>query len=227
MRSAAPATIAWIPWAWPWRTSTRWADGATRSADRPIDASGRLITGEKFTTIQELKQILVKDASRDFYRCLSEKLLTYALGRGLGYYDVEAVDRLVERLERSTVTPLALDGRDRIGPVPEKRRQRTMRRTGRGNRRERPDRADRCVDREAVHEIDFGHERELDSSPAFLRGLGVCVACRPLSRWASPRPARRRDRGHGPGRPPRPARPCARPSSTSPTGRFPKLVAQR
>ena len=79
----------------------RWGAGEIRNEGQPIDASGKLITGEKFASIQELKHVLVSSRQRDFYRCLSEKLLTYALGRGLGYTDVEAVDRLVERLERT------------------------------------------------------------------------------------------------------------------------------
>jgi acetyl esterase/lipase len=68
--------------------------------DRPIDTSGTLLTGESFTTIRELKHILVTERRRDFYRCLTEKLLTYALGRGLDYYDVYTVDDLVERLDQ-------------------------------------------------------------------------------------------------------------------------------
>jgi hypothetical protein len=65
----------------------------------PVDPSGALITGEPFGDVRELKRILVNDRRRDFYRCLSEKLLTYALGRGLDDHDVPAVDALVERLE--------------------------------------------------------------------------------------------------------------------------------
>jgi hypothetical protein len=65
----------------------------------PIDASGELITGEKFSDVRELKQILIKNHLPDFYRCLTEKLLTYATGRGLEYYDVETVDRIVDRLQ--------------------------------------------------------------------------------------------------------------------------------
>jgi hypothetical protein len=77
--------------------------GRSRDKDRgqPIDASGKLITGEPFQNTKDLKRILVHDRHRDFYRCLSEKLLTYALGRGLEYYDVEVVDALVERLEKN------------------------------------------------------------------------------------------------------------------------------
>ena len=47
----------------------------------------------------ELKHILATKRHSDFYRCLTEKLLTYALGRGLEFYDVEAVDRIVDKLE--------------------------------------------------------------------------------------------------------------------------------
>jgi hypothetical protein len=34
----------------------------------------------------------------DFYRCLSEKLLTYAIGRSLDYYDTPTVQKLVDAL---------------------------------------------------------------------------------------------------------------------------------
>ncbi len=80
--------------------------GLWRDSERkqPIDAAGKLITGETFEGIRELKRILKTEHSRDFYRCLTEKLLTYALGRGLEYSDVDAVDRIVERLD-------AADGR--------------------------------------------------------------------------------------------------------------------
>jgi hypothetical protein len=65
-----------------------------------IEALGELITGESFRDIRELKRVLATERRLDFYRCLTEKLLTYALGRGLEYYDVETVDQIVERLQR-------------------------------------------------------------------------------------------------------------------------------
>lgn len=76
--------------------------GMFRDQERgqPIDPAGRLITGESFHDIRELKQVLKTRHRPDFYRCLTEKLLTYALGRGLEYYDVESVDRIVARLDR-------------------------------------------------------------------------------------------------------------------------------
>ena len=64
-----------------------------------IDAAGKLITGESFNDIRDLKKILKNERRVDFYRCLTEKLLIYALGRGLEYYDVQTVDQIVDRLE--------------------------------------------------------------------------------------------------------------------------------
>lgn len=66
----------------------------------PIDASGKLITGESFAGSRELKKILVSKYRTDFERCLTEKLLTYAIGRGLEYYDEHTVDMIVERLDQ-------------------------------------------------------------------------------------------------------------------------------
>lgn len=77
--------------------------GMWREKERgqPIEAVGKLITGESFTNIVELKKIIATNRQEDFYRCLTEKLLTYALGRGLEYYDVAAVDEIVEKLKNS------------------------------------------------------------------------------------------------------------------------------
>jgi len=66
-----------------------------------IDASGQLITGETFHDVRDLKKILKTNHRSDFYRCLTEKVLIYALGRGLDYYDVQAVDQIVDRLEKN------------------------------------------------------------------------------------------------------------------------------
>jgi hypothetical protein len=71
-----------------------------KERNQDIDASGELITGEKFHDVRDLKKILKANHLNEFYRCLTEKVLTYALGRGLDYYDVEAVDRIVDRLEK-------------------------------------------------------------------------------------------------------------------------------
>lgn len=75
----------------------KWRD---KERGQAIDTAGKLITGETFTTVKELKHILVTNHRMDFYRCLSEKLLTYALGRGMEYSDAETLDQIVARLER-------------------------------------------------------------------------------------------------------------------------------
>ena len=79
------------------------AMGNWRDVDmkQPIDASGKLATGEPFANIQELKRILTHERRLDYYRCLTEKMLTYALGRSLDYHDVYAVDQIVIRLEQN------------------------------------------------------------------------------------------------------------------------------
>jgi hypothetical protein len=66
----------------------------------PIDPSGVLPDGQSFQGPAELKQI-IKAKKDDFRRCLTEKMLTYALGRGLEYYDRCAVDAILESLDSS------------------------------------------------------------------------------------------------------------------------------
>jgi hypothetical protein len=80
----------------------------TQEYEQPIDVTGKLITGEDFKDIHDLKRILVKNHYKDFYHTLTEKMLTYALGRGLEYYDVETVDQIAARLEQAGGRPSAL-----------------------------------------------------------------------------------------------------------------------
>ena len=47
------------------------------------------------------KRILVENHKTEFRRCLTEKMMIYALGRGTEYYDVPAVDKIVENLEKN------------------------------------------------------------------------------------------------------------------------------
>jgi hypothetical protein len=75
------------------------AVGAWRNDDAgaAVDSSGTLPSGESFRGPAELKAIL-KARSGEFTRCLTEKMLTYALGRGLDDYDRCAVDQIVKSL---------------------------------------------------------------------------------------------------------------------------------
>ncbi len=73
----------------------------TREGQFEIDAAGKLFTGESFNGATGLKAILLKDKREQFARCLSEKMLTYALGRGLEHYDKCAVDKITKDLARN------------------------------------------------------------------------------------------------------------------------------
>ncbi len=71
------------------------AIGAYRFQDSGsnIDSSGILPDGKKFKGPSELKQIL-REKKELFGRCLAEKMLIYAIGRGTEHYDKRAIDRI-------------------------------------------------------------------------------------------------------------------------------------
>jgi hypothetical protein len=68
---------------------------------KPILSGGKLITGEAFGNAKELSQVLATARRGDFYRCLTEKMLTFAIGRGVEYYDAPTVDSIVQQLEKA------------------------------------------------------------------------------------------------------------------------------
>lgn len=73
------------------------AIGRFRTVDEsfnPIDASGQLPDGSKFNGVAELRRVLASRPER-FATTIAEKMLTYALGRGLESYDMTAVRRSV------------------------------------------------------------------------------------------------------------------------------------
>jgi len=74
------------------------AVGAWRTHDGPflIDDSGTLPDGTSFRGSRELKAILRTQADA-FTRNLAERLLTYALGRGLETYDTAAVETILSQ----------------------------------------------------------------------------------------------------------------------------------
>jgi hypothetical protein len=77
------------------------AIGAWRTEDGnfKIDASGVLPGGESFDGPAGLRGVLLAKKEQ-FVRCLSEKMLTYALGRGLEYYDRCTVSDIAAAVER-------------------------------------------------------------------------------------------------------------------------------
>jgi cytochrome c5 len=60
----------------------------------PLDPSGVLPNGTAFQGPTELRKILVSEPE-NFAHVVTDRLLTYALGRGLDYYDAPAVRRIV------------------------------------------------------------------------------------------------------------------------------------
>jgi hypothetical protein len=88
------------------------AVGAWRTKDGKftIDPSGVLPDGKSFQGPKDLKVIL-KGRAGEFARCLTEKMLTYALGRGLEYYDKCALDEISADLAKKQYrfTSLVID----------------------------------------------------------------------------------------------------------------------
>lgn len=68
----------------------------TKDGGTTVDASGVLPSGEKFAGAPALLGILSKRKA-DFARCLTEKLLTYGLGRGLESYDKATVAAIEQK----------------------------------------------------------------------------------------------------------------------------------
>ncbi len=62
-----------------------------------VDSTGEFADGTKFSGPEGLKTVLAQKREM-FARCLAEKMLTYALGRGVEYYDRRAVDHIVTQL---------------------------------------------------------------------------------------------------------------------------------
>ena len=62
----------------------------TTIAEQPVDASGEMVSGEKFSGPAELKAVLLKHKDV-FARNVTEKMYAYALNRGVESYDVPTV----------------------------------------------------------------------------------------------------------------------------------------
>jgi mono/diheme cytochrome c family protein len=66
----------------------------TLDGDSPIDATGVMVDGTKLTGVVSLRDSLVAHSDQ-FVRVVSEKLLTYGLGRGVEYQDMPTVRSIV------------------------------------------------------------------------------------------------------------------------------------
>ena len=76
--------------------------GKWRSEDAgaPIDASGRLPDGTAFQGPSGLTELMLGRYRADFVRTATEKLMTYALGRGVEYYDDPTIRAIVREAGR-------------------------------------------------------------------------------------------------------------------------------
>jgi len=75
-----------------WRSADRWAG-------TPIDAAGKLVDGTPVTGPVDLRTTLMRRPDQ-FVQTLTEKLMTYALGRSVDYYDMPAVRQIVRDAQR-------------------------------------------------------------------------------------------------------------------------------
>jgi mono/diheme cytochrome c family protein len=78
------------------------AIGRWRTVDGkfPIDSSGTFPNGKSFKSPAEMRDLL-KGELPDFARCLTEKMMTYALGRGVEAYDRRTLNDVTKRLAAS------------------------------------------------------------------------------------------------------------------------------
>ena len=73
----------------------------SKEAGKAIDASGKLPDGTRFDGPGGLKEILTTVRREEFVSTVTEKLLTYALGRGVEYYDQPAIRAILHESERN------------------------------------------------------------------------------------------------------------------------------
>ena len=73
----------------------RWRD---MENGRSVDASGGFSDGSQFEGVEALEEAILR-RPKLFVQTLSEKLLTYALGRGIETYDAPAVRRIIRHAE--------------------------------------------------------------------------------------------------------------------------------
>jgi hypothetical protein len=77
------------------------ATGKYRATEfgKPMDLSGQLVDGTKFSGPAELREALV-GYKPQFVRVVTEKLLTYALGRGVEYFDMPSVRAIAQDADK-------------------------------------------------------------------------------------------------------------------------------
>ncbi|TWU49843.1 DUF1592 domain-containing protein [Rubripirellula reticaptiva] len=66
----------------------------------PVDATGQLVGGEKFTGFLQFRDLLARDEDR-LTRAFATKLLTFASGREMGFSDRDAIEEIVAQSKRN------------------------------------------------------------------------------------------------------------------------------
>jgi hypothetical protein len=72
----------------------------SKDAGKPLDVSAKLPDGTVFEGPAGLKKILLTRSREQFVDTVAEKLLVYALGRGIEYYDLPAVRSIAREAEK-------------------------------------------------------------------------------------------------------------------------------
>ena len=67
---------------------------------QPIEVGGKLPNGETLKSLSDFKK-LIREDREVFLRCLTEKLMIYALGRGLEDYDDRAIEKIQSEVEKN------------------------------------------------------------------------------------------------------------------------------
>ena len=82
-----------------------WRD---RENDAVIDASGKLPDGSEFQGPDGLKRILLEQNREEFVQTFLEKLMTYALGRGVEAYDRPVMRAIMRDMSNRKLTVPAM-----------------------------------------------------------------------------------------------------------------------
>lgn len=65
----------------------------THDSGTPVDASGALPSGAKFEGVTGLRELLLQQREQ-FATNVTDRLMAYALGRGVEYYDLPSIRRI-------------------------------------------------------------------------------------------------------------------------------------
>jgi hypothetical protein len=76
----------------------RWRD---EDEGLPVDSRGELPDGTSFDGADAMQAVIATNMKEKFVRCLTEKMLIYALGRGLEYFDECTIDEIINHLAKN------------------------------------------------------------------------------------------------------------------------------